>query len=123
MVFFVIYFTFFQRETEPGPLAPFKKSILGSIVFKAKVLIKRRPSILDPQGKAVEKGAAHLGIKNIRDTRIGKYIEFIVDTENKTAAEKEVKEYCSRLLSNPIMEDFEFSLTEWTPAEDKANAE
>jgi len=87
------------------------------------VLIKRRPSILDPQGKAVEKGAAHLGIKNIRDTRIGKYIEFIVDTDNKTDAEKEVKEYCSKLLSNPIMEDFEFNLTEWTPAEDKANAE
>jgi phosphoribosylformylglycinamidine synthase PurS subunit len=88
-------------------------------VFKARVLIKRRPSILDPQGKAVEKGAAHLGIKNIRDTRIGKFIEFIVDTNDKTAAEKEVKEYCSKLLSNPIMEDFEFNLTEWTPPRDE----
>jgi phosphoribosylformylglycinamidine synthase subunit PurS len=89
-------------------------------VFKAKVLIKRRPSILDPQGKAVEKGAEHLGLKNIRDTRIGKYIEFIVDTVDKTAAEKEVNEYCSKLLSNPIMEDFEFTLSEWTNSEDKA---
>jgi phosphoribosylformylglycinamidine synthase PurS subunit len=88
-------------------------------VFKARVLIKRRPSILDPQGKAVEKGAAHLGIKNIRDTRIGKFIEFIVDTDDKKAAEKEVNEYCSKLLSNPIMEDFEFNLTEWTPPEDE----
>jgi phosphoribosylformylglycinamidine synthase PurS subunit len=88
-------------------------------LFKARVLIKRRPSILDPQGKAVEKGAAHLGIKNIRDTRIGKFIEFIVDTNDKTAAEKEVKEYCSKLLSNPIMEDFEFNLTEWTPPRDE----
>jgi len=91
-------------------------------LFKAKVLIKRRPSILDPQGKAVEKGAEHLGIKNIRDTRIGKYIEFIVETDNKTAAEKEVKDYCSKLLSNPIMEDFEFTLSEWTPSEEKSNA-
>jgi len=33
-------------------------------VYKAKVLIKRRPSILDPQGKAVEKGAHHLGLKS-----------------------------------------------------------
>jgi phosphoribosylformylglycinamidine synthase subunit PurS len=87
-------------------------------LFKAKVLIKRRPSILDPQGKAVEKGAAHLGIKNIRDTRIGKFIEFVVDTNDKAAAEKEVREYCTKLLSNPIMEDFEFSLTEWTPSRD-----
>ena len=88
-------------------------------MFKARVLIKRRPSILDPQGKAVEKGAAHLGIKNIRDTRIGKFIEFIVDTDDKKAAEKEVNEYCSKLLSNPIMEDFEFNLTEWTPPKDE----
>ena len=86
-------------------------------MFKAKVLIKRRPSILDPQGKAVEKGAEHLGIKNIRDTRIGKYIEFTVDTNDKTAAEKEVNDYCTKLLSNPIMEDFEFTLTEFKASE------
>ena len=86
-------------------------------MFKAKVVIKRRPSILDPQGKAVEKGAEHLGIKNIRDTRIGKYIEFTVDTNDKTAAEKEVNDYCTKLLSNPIMEDFEFTLTEFKASE------
>ncbi len=79
-------------------------------MFKAKVIIKRRPSILDPQGKAVEKGAEHLGIKNIKDTRIGKYIEFTVDTDNKESAEKEINEYCNKLLSNPIMEDYEFTL-------------
>ena len=89
-------------------------------MFKAKVLIKRRPSILDPQGKAVEKGAEHLGIKNIRDTRIGKYIEFTVDTDDKAAAEKEVNDYCNKLLSNPIMEDFEFTLTEFNPSEIKS---
>ena len=83
-------------------------------MYKAKVLIKRRPSILDPQGIAVEKGAQHLGLKNIRDTRIGKYIEFIVETNSKPAAEKEVSEYCSKLLANPIMEDFEFTLSEYS---------
>lgn len=81
-------------------------------MFKAKVLIKRRPSILDPQGKAVEKGAEHLGLKNIKNTRIGKYIEFDLDVKDKSSAEKEVNEYCSKLLANPIMEDFEFTLEE-----------
>ncbi|MBS4033810.1 MAG: phosphoribosylformylglycinamidine synthase subunit PurS [Ignavibacterium sp.] len=81
-------------------------------MYKAKVLIKRRPSILDPQGKAIEKGAEHLGLKNIKNTRIGKYIEFDLDVKDKAAAEKEVKEYCSKLLSNPIMEDFDFTLEE-----------
>jgi phosphoribosylformylglycinamidine synthase len=88
-------------------------------LFKAKVLIKRRPSILDPQGKAVEIGAQHLGLTNIANTRIGKYIEFEVNTNNKAAAEKEVSEYCEKLLSNPIMEDYEFTLSEWTLSEDE----
>jgi len=81
-------------------------------LYKAKVLIKRRTSILDPQGKAVEIGAKNLGIKNIKNTRIGKYIEFDVDTNNKIEAEEEVNNYCKKLLANPIMEDFEFTLDE-----------
>lgn len=81
-------------------------------MFKAKVIIKRRPSILDPQGTAVEKGAQHLGLMNIRNTRIGKYIEFDVISTQRAEAEKEVNEYCSKLLANPIMEDFEFTLEE-----------
>ncbi|MEJ5263471.1 MAG: phosphoribosylformylglycinamidine synthase subunit PurS [Ignavibacterium sp.] len=81
-------------------------------MFRAKVIIKRRPSILDPQGKAVEKGAQHLGLTNIKNTRIGKYIEFDVLSENREEAEKEVNEYCNKLLANPIMEDYEFTLEE-----------
>jgi len=81
-------------------------------MFKAKVLIKRRMTILDPQGKAVEIGAKHLGLSNIKNTRIDKYIEFNVDTKSKKAAEDEVNDYCKKLLANPIMEDYEFTLEE-----------
>ncbi len=88
-------------------------------MFKAKVLIKRRSTILDPQGKAVEIGAKHLGLNNIANTRIDKYIQFNVDADNKKAAEKEVDEYCHKLLANPIMEDYEFTLSEWTPSEEE----
>lgn len=88
-------------------------------MFKVKVLIKRRKTILDPQGKAVEIGAKHLGLSNIKNTRIDKYIEFNVDTKNKKAAEEEVNEYCKKLLANPIMEDYEFTLSEWTPSEEE----
>lgn len=81
-------------------------------MFKAKVLIKRRKTILDPQGKAVEIGAKHLGLSNIKNTRIDKYIEFNVNTKSKKAAEDEVNNYCKKLLANPIMEDYEFTLEE-----------
>jgi phosphoribosylformylglycinamidine synthase len=79
-------------------------------LFKATVIVKRRKSILDPQGKAVEQGAKMLGFNNVSETRIGKYIEFFVNTDDKSEAEKEVKEYSEKLLSNPIMEDFEFTI-------------
>jgi phosphoribosylformylglycinamidine synthase len=81
-------------------------------MFKAKVLIKRRKTILDPQGKAVEIGARHLGLNNIKNTRIDKYVEFVVDTNNRKSAEEEVNDYCKKLLANPIMEDYEFTLEE-----------
>ncbi len=81
-------------------------------MYTAKVLIKRRPTILDPQGKAVEIGAKNLGLNNISNTRIDKYIQFNVDAKNKSDAEKEVDEYCHKLLANPIMEDYEFTLEE-----------
>jgi phosphoribosylformylglycinamidine synthase len=79
-------------------------------LFKATVIIKRRQTILDPQGKAVEQGAKLLGFENVSDTRIGKYIEFFVNTNDKSLAEKEVKEYSEKLLANPIMEDFQYTL-------------
>jgi len=81
-------------------------------MFKATVIIKRRPSILDPQGKAVEQGAKLLGFNNIEQTRIGKFIEFFVNVDEKVTAEKEVEEYCNKLLANPIMEDYQYQLDE-----------
>ena len=79
-------------------------------MYKAEVIIKRRPSILDPQGRAVEQGAQHLGLNNIKDTRIGKFIEFVIDTDDRASAEQELIDYCKKLLANPIMEDFEYKL-------------
>jgi len=79
-------------------------------LFKVTVIVKRRPKILDPQGKAVEQGAKLLGFNNVLNTRIGKYIEFNINTESEEDATKEVKEFCEKLLSNPIMEDYEYRL-------------
>lgn len=81
-------------------------------MYKVKVIVKRRAAILDPQGKAAEQGAKLLGFNNISGTRINKIIEFFVNVEDKNLADKEVKEYCEKLLSNPNIEDFEYTLEE-----------
>jgi phosphoribosylformylglycinamidine synthase len=79
-------------------------------LFKAKVLIKRRPSILDPQGKAAEQGAKLLGMTNISGTRIDKHVEFVIEADDEEAAKKEIDAYCGKLLSNPNLEDYEFTM-------------
>ncbi len=61
---------------------------------------------------AVEKGAKHLGFNNIRETRIGKYVEFTLDLIDRKTAEIELNEYCNKLLINPNLEDYEYTLEE-----------
>lgn len=79
-------------------------------MFKAKVIVKRKKSILDPQGKAAEHGAVLLGFKNITNVRIDKQVEFLVNVSDEETAMQEVSEFCSKLLSNPSMEDFQITL-------------
>ncbi len=79
-------------------------------MFKATVIVKRKPAILDPQGKAAQQGAKLLGFNNVRNTRINKFIEFEIVTEDETQARKEVEAYCEKLLTNPLIEDFEYKL-------------
>ena len=81
-------------------------------MYKSKIKITLRKSILDPQGKAVEHSIQSLGYNNVLDTRIGKYIELSLDTKTEEEARKITGEICKKLLANPVMEDFEFEVTE-----------
>ncbi len=81
-------------------------------MYQVTVIVKRRPTIVDPQGKAVEQGAKLLGFNNVSNTRIGKYIQFNINTESFDIAKSEVEEYCKKLLANMIMEDYEYTLEE-----------
>jgi len=81
-------------------------------VFKAKVIVKRRKSILDPQGKAAEQGAKLLGFNNIQSVRMNKEVEFFVNLASKEEAFREVSEFSEKLLANHFMEDYEIQLEE-----------
>jgi phosphoribosylformylglycinamidine synthase PurS subunit len=79
-------------------------------MYKAKVIVTIRETILDPQGKAVEHSLQELGYGKVVDTRIGKYIEMKIDTNDREEAERITKETAGKLLANPIMEDFSYEL-------------
>ena len=69
--------------------------------MKAKVLIRPKEGILDPQGKAVEGALPKLGFDGVTGVRVGRLVE--LKTDNPEA----LPELCEKLLANPLIEDFE----------------
>ncbi|OGU25745.1 MAG: phosphoribosylformylglycinamidine synthase subunit PurS [Ignavibacteria bacterium GWA2_54_16] len=81
-------------------------------MYHSKILVTLRQSILDPQGKAVEHGVHSLGYGLVRNVRIGKFVELDVDARSREEAETVTKEVSQKLLANPVMEDFSFTIEE-----------
>ena len=79
-------------------------------MYHSKILVTLRQSILDPQGKAVEHGAHSLGYERVRNVRIGKFVELNVDVANSQEAERITREVSEKLLANPVMEDFSYTI-------------
>ena len=84
--------------------------ILYLPMFLARIFVKLKESILDPQGQAVIHALHNLGHEAVSDVRVGKYIEVRLKAADQAAAEKEVREYCDRLLSNPVIETYEIEI-------------
>jgi phosphoribosylformylglycinamidine synthase len=75
--------------------------------FRIAVHITPRKGLLDPQGNAVKDALQTLGFKSVRDVHIGRYIIVETDAYDAIAAEETVSDMCSKLLANPVTEDFE----------------
>jgi phosphoribosylformylglycinamidine synthase len=71
-----------------------------------------KKSILDPQGKAVLHAIQDMKVGSFSDVRIGKYIEVIFNNSDLDRAKSEIDEICKKLLSNPVMENYEFEIEE-----------
>jgi phosphoribosylformylglycinamidine synthase subunit PurS len=70
-------------------------------VAKARVLIRPKEGILDPQGKAVERALPALGFGGIGHVRVGRMVE--LEAEDPAQLES----LCEKLLANPLIEDYE----------------
>lgn len=79
-------------------------SILSDM--KVKVVVTPKAAVLDPQGAAVCEAMQHLGMPEVRDVRVGKYLEIEVDGKDDDI-EKRLHGLCRDLLSNPVIEDYQ----------------
>jgi len=71
---------------------------------KARVLVRPKDGILDPQGQAVERALPALGFEGVHNVHVGRLIELDVADPSR------LPEMCERLLANPLVEDYEVIL-------------
>ncbi|CAN5629985.1 phosphoribosylformylglycinamidine synthase subunit PurS [soil metagenome] len=74
--------------------------------MKVKVVVTPKAAVLDPQGAAVREAMQHLGMPEVREVRIGKYLEIELEGDG-TGSEEQLDRLCRDLLSNPVIEDYQ----------------
>jgi len=80
--------------------------------FNADINVMPLKALLDPQGKAVTASMHNIGYKTVENVRIGKHITLQIEADSKAAAEAKVEEACKTILSNQVMEFYEYTLKE-----------
>jgi phosphoribosylformylglycinamidine synthase subunit PurS len=80
-------------------------------MYKVKVFVTLRESVLDPQGKAVTNSMHSLNYKEVADVRIGKYMELTIEKSERDINEV-VEEICLNILANPVIEDYRYEVEE-----------
>jgi phosphoribosylformylglycinamidine synthase len=73
-------------------------------VTRARVLIRPKEGILDPQGQTVERALPALGFEGVSEVRVGRMVELDVPDPGR------LEEMCEKLLANPLIEEYEVAL-------------
>jgi phosphoribosylformylglycinamidine synthase subunit PurS len=83
-------------------------------MYKVKVYVTLKESVLDPQGTAVKNSLQSLNYPEVADVRIGKYMELSIEKSDRDINEV-INEVCSSLLANPVIEDYRYEVEESVP--------
>jgi phosphoribosylformylglycinamidine synthase len=78
--------------------------------MRARVLIRPKAGILDPQGEAVQRALPALGFEGVTSVHVGRLVELDVEDGSQLEA------MCEKLLANPLVEDYEIQLLDGAPA-------
>lgn len=80
--------------------------------FNVEIEIMPHKELLDPQGKTVAKNMKYINLDGIEDVRIGKHIKMVIQANSKEEASEKIKTACEKILSNPIMESYHYTIAE-----------
>ena len=80
--------------------------------MKARIVVRLRPGILDPQGTTIRRALEGLGFPEVRDMRVGKVLDLTLDETDAGRARQRLEEMCRKLLANPVIEDYSCEVVE-----------
>ena len=78
--------------------------------MKAQVYVTLKKGVHDPQGETVSHTLKSMGYNEVRDVRIGKYIEVELKSAEGDAAKERLTEMCEKLLANTVIESYRIEL-------------
>jgi phosphoribosylformylglycinamidine synthase subunit PurS len=78
--------------------------------FAARVEVRLRPGIADPEAATIERALPALGFEEIHDVRAGRSFRFEVEAEDEELARQRAQALAHRLLANPVIEESELEL-------------
>lgn len=81
-------------------------------MYEAKVKIGLKKGISDPEGKNTLKALHLLGFKNVKEAKTIRTIDLIIDGKSKGEVQKSVEQMCQRLLTNPVIHNYDIEIKE-----------
>jgi len=81
-------------------------------LYLARIAIRLKQSIQDPQGLAILNALHELDFKSTQDVRMGKFAEVWIEAPNREAADKQARDMCEKLLVNSVMETYSLEIEE-----------
>lgn len=81
-------------------------------MYEAKVTIKLKQGVSDPEGANTLKALYLLGFENVKDAKIIRTVDLLVDGKNKNDVKKDVEQMCQRLLTNPVIHTYKIEIKE-----------
>ena len=80
-------------------------------MLKARIVVKLREGVDDPEGKTIKHSLELLGFTNVKSVNVAKYYEIILDSSPEKGR-VEIEEMLRKLLVNPVIHEYELEVEE-----------
>ena len=85
--------------------------------FRAEVFVVLKPLVNDPEGLVIRDALRTIGYNDVTSVRSGKYLTIELEAGDAAEAEARLTQMCEKLLANPVIEEYRFSVKEASPAQ------